>query len=156
MLCAGMHRICFHSNSDFGGLISQTNQNLNLKKMANLPYKKLRIWSDSMLLTEKIYTITKNLPKEEIYGLTNQMRRCSVSIASNIAEGYMRGRPKEIINFLLIALGSSAELETQLEICRRLNFVSNEGTLELLADISSIQKQMYSFIKAVEVRNGII
>jgi four helix bundle protein len=109
-----------------------------------------------MLLTEKIYTITKNLPKEEIYGLTNQMRRCSVSIASNIAEGYMRGRPKEIINFLLIALGSSAELETQLEICRRLNFVSNESTLELLADISSIQKQMYSFIKAVEVRNGII
>jgi four helix bundle protein len=124
--------------------------------MANLPYKKLRIWNDSMLLTEKIYTITKNLPKEEIYGLTNQMRRCSVSIPSNIAEGYMRGRPKEIINFLLISLGSSAELETQLEICRRLNFVSNEGTLELLADISSIQKQMYSFIKAVEVRNGII
>jgi four helix bundle protein len=124
--------------------------------MANLPYKKLRIWNDSMLLTEKIYTITKNLPKEEIYGLTNQMRRCSISIPSNIAEGYMRGRPKEIINFLLISLGSSAELETQLEICRRLNFVSNEGTLELLADISSIQKQMYSFIKAVEVRNGII
>ena len=151
-----MHRICFNSDSDFGGLISRTNQNLNLKTMANLPYKKLRIWNDSMLLTEKIYTITKNLPKEEIYGLTNQMRRCSVSIPSNIAEGYMRGRPKEIINFLLISLGSSAELETQLEICRRLNFVSNEGTLELLADISSIQKQMYSFIKAVEVRNGII
>ena len=78
--------------------------------MANLPYKKLRIWTESMLLTEKIYTITKNLPKEEIYGLTNQMRRCSVSIPSNIAEGYMRGRPKEIINFLLISLGSSAEL----------------------------------------------
>jgi four helix bundle protein len=124
--------------------------------MANLPYKKLRIWTESMLLTEKIYTITKNLPKEEIYGLTNQMRRCSTSIPSNIAEGYMRGRPKEIINFLTISLGSSAELETQLEICRRLNFVSGEATTELLEHISALQKQIYSFIKAVELRNGII
>ena len=123
--------------------------------MANLPYKKLRIWNDSMVLSEKNYSLTKNLPKEEIYGLTNQMRRCSVSIPSNIAEGYMRGRPREIVNFLLISLGSSAELETQLEICLRLNFVTKESTSELFENITSIQKQMYSFIKAVELRNGI-
>ncbi len=123
--------------------------------MTNVPYKKLRIWNDSMVLSEKIYSLTKNLPKEEIYGLTNQMRRCSVSIPSNIAEGYTRGRPKEIINFLLISLGSSAELETQLEICLRLNFVSKESTSELFENITSIQKQMYSFIKAIELRNGI-
>jgi four helix bundle protein len=123
--------------------------------MTNVPYKKLRIWNDSMVLSEKIYSLTKNLPKEEIYGLTNQMRRCSVSIPSNIAEGYTRGRPKEIINFLLISLGSSAELETQLEICLRLNFLTKESTSELFENITSIQKQMYSFIKAVELRNGI-
>ena len=123
--------------------------------MTNVPYKKLRIWNDSMVLSEKIYSLTKNLPKEEIYGLTNQMRRCSVSIPSNIAEGYTRGRPKEIINFLLISLGSSAELETQLEICLRLNFLTKESSSELFDNITSIQKQMYSFIKAVEFRNGI-
>ena len=123
--------------------------------MTNVPYKKLRIWNDSMVLSEKIYSLTKNLPKEEVYGLTNQMRRCSVSIPSNIAEGYTRGRPKEIINFLLISLGSSAELETQLEICLRLNFLTKESTSELFENITSIQKQMYSFIKAVELRNGI-
>ncbi len=123
--------------------------------MTNVPYKKLRIWNDSMVLSEKIYSLTKNLPKEEIYGLTNQMRRCSVSIPSNIAEGYTRGRPKEIINFLLISLGSSAELETQLEICLRLSFLTKESTSELFENITSIQKQMYSFIKAVELRNGI-
>ena len=74
-----------------------------------------------MKLVEDIYSISKNFPKEEMYGLTSQMRRCAVSIPSNIAEGAGRKGEKEFTRFLYIALGSISELETQFEISIRLN-----------------------------------
>lgn len=76
-------------------------------------HKDLDVWKEAMKLTKEIYTLTKSFPKEELYGITAQMRRAAVSIPSNIAEGAARATNKEFIQFLHIALGSLSELETQ-------------------------------------------
>jgi four helix bundle protein len=85
-------------------------------------YKELIVWQRSMELVEEIYVLTRLFPKEEVYGIISQMRRAAVSIPSNIAEGRQRGTRKELRQFFLIAYGSAGELETQLEICKRLGF----------------------------------
>ena len=86
-------------------------------------YKDLIVWQKAMDLVVEIYRICKFLPKEENYGLSDQMRRSVVSIASNIAEGQARDSKKDFLRFLSIAQGSKAELETQIEICRRLKYI---------------------------------
>ena len=83
-------------------------------------YKDLIVWQRSMELVTEIYNLTEELPKSETYGLVSQMRRCAVAIPSNIAEGQKRGHSKEFLQFLHISYGSGAELETQIEICKRL------------------------------------
>ena len=85
-------------------------------------YKDLIVWQKAMEFVVEIYKITKLFPKTELYGLTSQIRRCSISIPSNIAEGRYRGTKKDYLNFLRIAYGSGAELETQIEIAERLNY----------------------------------
>ncbi len=85
-------------------------------------YKNLIVWQKSMDLVALTYKITKTFPPEEIYGITSQMRRAAVSICSNIAEGSRRSSRKDFRNFLLNAYGSGAELETQIEISKRLQF----------------------------------
>lgn len=85
-------------------------------------HKDLTVWKRSMELVLAVYTLTENFPKTEIYGLTSQMRRCAVSIPSNIAEGRSRGTRKDYLNFLRVSLGSVAELETQIEISKMLPF----------------------------------
>ena len=81
-----------------------------------MDHKKLDVWKYSMDLVVHVYKITSNFPKSEVYGLTSQMRRCAVSVPSNIAEGAARNSNKEYNRFLAIALGSLSELETQLLI----------------------------------------
>ena len=96
--------------------------------MENTPihsYKDLVVWQKSMELVVAIYDVTDNFPKTEIYGLTSQMRRSAVSIPSNIAEGRRRGSKKDYRQFLIIAYASGAELETQVEIAKRLPFGKN-------------------------------
>lgn len=83
-------------------------------------YKELIVWQKAVELSVQVYALTENYPREEIYGLTSQMRRAAVSIASNIAEGRYRGTKKDFCQFLRIAFGSGAELETQIEISKRL------------------------------------
>src|SRR5699024_69885 len=83
-------------------------------------HKDLKVWQDSMELVEMVYIFSKTLPKDEMYGLTSQIKRSAVSIPSNIAEGAGRKGEAEWIRFLYIALGSLTELETQLELCKRL------------------------------------
>jgi len=95
-------------------------------------YKDLIVWQKSMELVEEIYKITKYFPKEELYGLTNQIRRSAVSIPSNISEGRGRGTRKDFVQFLRIALGSANELQTQIEITRRLNYIQNCEKIALL------------------------
>jgi four helix bundle protein len=103
-----------------------------------------------MDLVEQVYLICQKMPSQEIYVLTQQIKRCSISIPSNIAEGYTRGRPKEILQFLRISNGSASELETQLLISTRLKYLSVEDTNPVLNGISSIQKQIQSLIKKIE------
>lgn len=99
-------------------------------------YKELKVWKKAIDLTVKIYQLCKYLPKEETYCLSDQMRRSAVSIASNIAEGQARNSTKDFIRFLYIAQGSRAELETQLEICKKLNFFP-ENEINITENLSS-------------------
>ena len=86
-------------------------------------HRDLKVWIDSINLVTKIYTFTNNFPKEELFGITSQIRRAAVSIPSNIAEGAARTSKKEFLNFLSIALGSASELETQIMISRNLKYI---------------------------------
>jgi four helix bundle protein len=92
-------------------------------------YRELTVWQKAMDLVVCIYKLTKDFPKEEQYGLTSQMRRCAVSIPSNIAEGSRR-RGKDLRNFFVIAFGSGSELETQLEISNRLKYGNDSIRVE--------------------------
>ena len=83
-------------------------------------HKDLIVWQKAIELSKKTYLLTEKFPKEEIYGITSQMRRAVVSIPSNIAEGRSRGTRKDFIQFLRISLGSASELETQIEIAKQL------------------------------------
>ncbi len=89
-------------------------------------HKDLIVWQKSMLLVIEVYKLILFLPKEETYGLSDQMRRAAVSIPSNISEGNSRESKKEFLHFLSIAQGSNAELETQLLICQQLGLIQSE------------------------------
>src|SRR5690554_2565338 len=115
-------------------------------------HKDLNVWKESMDLVENIYSISNNFPKEEIYGLTSQMRRCAASIPSNIAEGAGRKGPKEFARFLHISLGSLSELETQFEISIRLKYVPEEIQTEVIFEkIIYIRRMLSKLIKSITV-----
>ena len=113
-------------------------------------YKQLDVWKLSIELTEFIYVCTKSFPKDEIYGLVSQMRRCSVSIASNIAEGSGRASRKEYAHFLSIAYGSCCELETQIVIAARLSYVDKKIATELDIKIASISRMLRALIRSIK------
>ncbi|PKN14946.1 MAG: four helix bundle protein [Deltaproteobacteria bacterium HGW-Deltaproteobacteria-24] len=94
-------------------------------------HKDLKVWQKSIEFVEYIYTITNDFPKEELYGLTSQMRRCAVSVPSNIAEGSARNHNKEFIQFLYVSLGSLSELETQLIIAVKIGYLSEFNEQEM-------------------------
>ncbi|MDP2691662.1 MAG: four helix bundle protein [bacterium] len=102
--------------------------------MALLSYKNLMVWQKSMDLVLAIYDLTRNFPKEEVYGLSSQMRRSVVSIPSNIAEGNRRGTRKDYRHFVVTAFASGAELETQVELSKRLGFVQDSSRVDELLD----------------------
>lgn len=110
-------------------------------------YKDLLVWTKAIDLCEDIYTITRNFPVKEQFGLTSQMTRCAVSIPSNIAEGQKRGSLKEYIQFLRISYGSCAELETQIIIANRIGYVNKTGYENLLEQITIISKMLNALIK---------
>ncbi len=114
-------------------------------------YKELIVWQKSIDLVIEIYSLTEYFPKSEIYGLTSQMRRCAVSIPSNIAEGRRRGSRKDYRHFLIIAYSSGAELETQIEIVKRLPFSKNTDFIKidnLLNEIMRMLNKMLSILKS--------
>jgi four helix bundle protein len=114
-------------------------------------YKDLLIWQKGILLAEHAYVLTKDFPKDEIYSLTNQIKRSAVSISSNIAEGYGRNSTKSYVNFLKIARGSLYELETQLILADKFNFISDKALLkEVFLEIEEESKMLNSFIKKVD------
>lgn len=107
--------------------------------------KKLKIWNDSIDLCVDVYKALADMPNDERYGLSSQIKRSAVSIPSNIAEGAGREREKEFYNFLNIAYGSSYELQTQLIISERLNFISQQVNEPLLSKLDEVQKMVYVF-----------
>ena len=112
-------------------------------------YKDLRIWQKGIEIAEKIYAVTDNFPKTELYGLASQMRRASVSISSNIAEGFVRNHRKEYVQFLYISLGSCAELDTQLIIANKRNYITKSKTEELAEDINHESRMLVSLINKI-------
>ena len=113
-------------------------------------YKKLEVWNESVSLVTEIYLMTDTFPDKERFGLISQINRCSVSIASNIAEGAGRSSKKEFSLFLGYALASSFELETQLIISNNLNFISIEQKEEFISKLNIIQRKIYSLIKSLK------
>ncbi|HAR72419.1 MAG TPA: four helix bundle protein [Flavobacteriaceae bacterium] len=110
-------------------------------------HKDLKVWQESMNLVVEIYKITNYFPKEELYALTSQMKRSALSIPSNIAEGAGRNGKAEYCRFLYIALGSASELETQIEIAYRLNFISDIKNLD--SKIRFIKNMLSKLIKSL-------
>jgi four helix bundle protein len=106
--------------------------------MSGRSYKELLVWQRSMSLVTDIYQSTKNFPKEEVYGLTGQLKRAAVSVPSNIAEGQGRDSVKEFIHHLSIAYGSLMELETQLQIAANLGYLNQAEANEMLEKASEV------------------
>ena len=115
-------------------------------------YKDLRVWQEARILVKDIYKATKLFPKEEMFVLTSQIRRSVISIPSNIAEGYSRHGLKDYVNFLSIAFGSTAELETQLLLASDLEYMSQEQCEQLLQKLSRIQKMLYKLRDSLKSR----
>ena len=110
-------------------------------------FKDLVIWQRSIRLVESIYETTGAFPKEELYGLSAQLRRGAVSIPSNMAEGFARRHNAEYKQFLYISLGSLAEISTQLIIATNLGYLTEENSKSLLAEAEEISKMTMSLIK---------
>ncbi|MBO7497005.1 MAG: four helix bundle protein [Salinivirgaceae bacterium] len=113
-------------------------------------YKDLKVWNKAMDLTTMVYDALKTFPPKEEYGLSSQMRRSSVSIPSNIAEGYGRNSTLDYCRFLQIALGSAYELETQVELARRLDYVDNDTANKLASQLTEVGRMLNSLINKIK------
>lgn len=112
-------------------------------------FRKLNIWKDGKDLAKETYTMTKTFPKDEQFGLTSQIRRCAVSIPSNIAEGTAKSTDKHFKQYLENALGSAFEWETQLIIALEVEYISNETFESLENKIQRIQNQIIKFMNTL-------
>jgi len=112
-------------------------------------YRELLVWQRSMALATQIYETTRSFPREEIYGLTSQLRRAAISVPSNIAEGYGRGSDKSFSLFLTQARGSLYEVETQLEIAANLNYLSSEEAARITQSTQKIARMMNAFLRTI-------
>ncbi len=115
-------------------------------------YKELIVWQKAISLCVRVYQVTDSFPKSEIYGLTSQIRRSAVSIPSNIAEGHSRGK-KEFIQFLRIAFGSGAELETQLLIALKIKYLTEKQYEDLMFLLEEVMKMLNGLISSLLVPN---
>ncbi|WP_026713921.1 four helix bundle protein [Flavobacterium daejeonense] len=116
-------------------------------------FRDLLIWQKSMTLITQIYQSTNQFPKEEIFGLTSQIRRSAISIPSNIAEGFGRESKQDFLRFLNISIGSLFELQTQLEIAKNINYLNENEFNNIFEDSREIERMLVSFIKKLKERN---
>ena len=112
-------------------------------------FREPRVWQQAMDLVKKIYRLTQNFPKQETYGLMSQLRRAVISVPSNIAEGHTREHIKEYLHHLSMAQASLAEVETQVEIGVRLDYISRDQLSKVLSEISGLGKQLYALRNAL-------
>ena len=146
--------IFFFENVSYGAKLCSSGKAMIMKnvriEMGNVKsHEDLLVWQISIDFVTSIYKLTKDFPKTEIYGLTNQMRRAAVSIPSNIAEGAARNSTKEYIQFLYIALGSVSEIDTQLIISKNLGFADNS---ELRSEVKIIKGKLINLIASLKRR----
>ena len=112
-------------------------------------YKELIVWQKSMELVEEIYRLVRLLPKEETYALSDQMKRSAISIPSNIAEGHGRNSSKDFSRFIFIAQGSKAELETQIEICVRLDYFTEQQIKKAVDLCNTVGKMLRNLVRSL-------
>ena len=112
-------------------------------------YRDLRVWEKGMDLAEACYSITKEFPKEEMYGMTSQIRRAAASIPANISEGYGREYRAEYVQFLRIAQGSLKELETHLILSVRVKLTTSQAVNPILTECESLGKMLRSLIRSL-------
>lgn len=112
-------------------------------------HRDLEVWKVSMDLAKDVYRLVESFPKHERYGLSSQMCRAAVSIPSNIAEGAARQTKREMVQFLYISLGSSAELETHLELSSSLEYVSQEDLSRVMEKQGSVSKMLVGLIRSI-------
>lgn len=117
-------------------------------------FRDLIVWQKSMQLVVGIYEITKKMPSEEKYGLTNQLRRAVVSVPSNIAEGWGRKSRGHYVQFLRIASGSLCETDTQLELAVRLSYFQEKDVVTLKGQLLEMEKMLRSLISKLELKNN--
>jgi four helix bundle protein len=110
-------------------------------------FRELRVWQRSMELVTTVYEITKQFPRDEIYGLTSQIRRAAVSVPSNIAEGHGRGTTREFAMFLRNANGSLKEVETQVLVSRRLNYIDSPTEISILEIVSDVGRMLHGLMQ---------
>jgi len=110
-------------------------------------FRDLIVWQRSMDLVTEVYKISKRLPDDETYGLISQIRRCAVSIPSNMAEGYGRNSTNQYVHFLRIATGSLYELQTQMEICLNLQYIDKMEFEQLYESSREIERMLSSLIR---------
>jgi four helix bundle protein len=115
-------------------------------------YQDLLVWQKSMDLVDTIYNHTGNFPKDEIFGLTSQIRRSAVSIPSNIAEGHARSSTKDFLRFISIGKGSLAELETQLLIAVRREYIALESVDKILNECGEVNRMLTGLQKALKAK----
>jgi four helix bundle protein len=113
-------------------------------------FKNLKVWEKSVDLAVKVYQVKTEFPNEEKFGITSQMRRSSVSVPSNIAEGTARNTSKAVLNSLDISLGESFELETQAIIAHRVGLLDQTTFNELEGDLSEVQRMIHGFMQTLE------
>lgn len=129
----------------------KTNHESLVTNYQKMTHKDLDVWKKSIELVTVIYDITKQFPKEEMFGLVSQMRRAAISIPSNIAEGATRNSKKEFKQFLYIALASASELETQIIIAKNLNYIDKELEQNLVLELNTISRMLQGLIKSIKI-----
>ena len=111
-------------------------------------YRDLIVWKEAMEIAELVYSLTRAFPREEMYGMSSQMRRAAVSIPSNIADGFGRAQRKPFVQFLRVAQGSLKELETQALLCGRIGFLSEQEIADLMSRCGRLGKRFVQFIRS--------
>ena len=115
-------------------------------------YRDLKVWQAGLSLTKQVYLLTQKFPKHEIYGLSSQMQRAAVSIPSNIAEGCARDSTQEFLRFIAIALGSLAELETQLILAKELDYIDATSLAKILSHSHETQLMLRGLQKSLKAK----
>ena len=113
-------------------------------------WKNLEIWKKADELALKVYLISKTFPKEEVYGITSQIRRAALSIPTNIVEGYSRKGDKELARFISISLGSLAEVKYLIHFCEQLNFFKDSNILDIIKGYEELGKMLWTFYQKIQ------